>query len=101
MDSNQSIVDHTITLPTTTTTPSPDHRCRHEQFHAGVNVHREVETMWPNVTRYIAQVQVICQQCGMPFVFPLLGQLTDKTHGVSPDGRVALLHMVPARKDFP
>lgn len=92
-------MDNTNTIPTT---PDPSQqRCKHEQFHANVNVHREVENMWPNMTRYVAQLQVVCQQCGMPFLFPFLGQLTDKTHGVSPDSRMALLHMIPARKDFP
>lgn len=100
--SNQTFVDHNIVPPTTTTVDpnqSPP-RCKHEQFQASVNVHQQVEDVWPNLKRYIAQVQVVCVQCGMPFLFPLLGQLTDKTHGVTPDNRVALLHMVPAKKDF-
>lgn len=102
MDNQETVVDHSIIPAQTPTTPSPQQqRCKHEQFKANVHVNRQVEQMWPHLTRFVAQVQVICADCGMPFLFPFMGQPTDNSNGISPDGRVALLHIVPAKKDFP
>lgn len=75
----------------------PAVECKHEQFKAGVHIHRDPDKAWPFDIRFRAEVRIRCEQCGKDFKFSQLPPTVDGSRdGCSPDGLIALLNIKPS-----
>lgn len=71
--------------------------CIHESFMANVEVGRLSKVEGGEITSYIAEVKVKCDDCGQEFRFicPDVGILPDRP-GISPDGKELRVYIEPS-----
>jgi hypothetical protein len=73
--------------------------CQHEDFQANVGVHRLTRGDDGPVYAWIADVEVKCSQCGLPFEFPGLANGISSTEArVSINGQKMSVPLKPADK---
>ena len=54
--------------------------CKHEKFEASVNVQGQVGPNFTDENRFNAEINIICAQCKVPFIFTDVATLHKVSH---------------------